>query len=171
MGKGQFALFASGTIVVFIAGFFKATWKLLYAAGVCDFQALSNCFFPMQSVGFLLAALGVLAMVFYKTKKAVTTAAVAPPFFSGTMVFVVVMVLGVLSLDLGLCVEAARRKKYVVLPVLILSFLFVLGMGYLSSKDFVDPAMNWIAEGVNIVGQGLFLVGALLLRGKKKSHE
>ncbi len=38
-----------------------------------------------------------------------------------------------------------------------------LGMGYLSAKDFAQASMNWIAEGVNIVGQGAFLAGALLL--------
>ena len=36
-------------------------------------------------------------------------------------------------------------------------------MGYLSAKDFAQASMNWIAEGVNIVGQGAFLAGALLL--------
>jgi len=36
-------------------------------------------------------------------------------------------------------------------------------MGYLSSQDFAQASMNWIAEGVNVVGQGAFLAGVLLL--------
>ena len=36
-------------------------------------------------------------------------------------------------------------------------------MGYLSSQDFAEAAMNWIAEGVNIVGQGALLAGTVLL--------
>lgn len=44
-----------------------------------------------------------------------------------------------------------------------LSFVCSLGMGYLSSKDFAEAAMNWIAEGVNAVGQGSLLVGVYLL--------
>jgi glutamate-5-semialdehyde dehydrogenase len=36
-------------------------------------------------------------------------------------------------------------------------------MGYLSTKDFEEAAMNWIAEGVNFCGQGLFLLGAWML--------
>lgn len=48
--KGAFALFAGGTIMVIVAGAFKATWKLLYAAGICDFQKLSQVFFPMPTV-------------------------------------------------------------------------------------------------------------------------
>lgn len=58
MRKEAFALFAAGTINIFAAGFLKATWKLLYAAGICDFQALNTMFLPVQSIGFLLAGLG-----------------------------------------------------------------------------------------------------------------
>jgi hypothetical protein len=36
-------------------------------------------------------------------------------------------------------------------------------MGYLSSQDFAKSAMNWIAEGVNILGQGTLLLGTILL--------
>ena len=36
-------------------------------------------------------------------------------------------------------------------------------MGYLSSRDFVKSAMNWIAEGVNVLGQGTLLLGTILL--------
>ena len=53
MPKYAFACFAAGTINIFIAGFLKATWKLLYAAGVCDFQVLNTMFLPTQSLGFL----------------------------------------------------------------------------------------------------------------------
>ena len=40
---------------------------------------------------------------------------------------------------------------------------FNFGMGYLSSRKFDNAAMNWIAEGVNTVGQGALFVGAVLL--------
>ena len=60
MNKGQFALFSAGTLNVFIAGFLKATYKLLYASGACDFEALNHMFFPVQSIGFLLAGAGII---------------------------------------------------------------------------------------------------------------
>ena len=41
-------------------------------------------------------------------------------------------------------------------------------MGYLSSRDFTKAAMNWIAEGVNIVGELALLIGAVGLYAKKK---
>ena len=85
MSKGAFALFAAGTINVTCAGALKATYKLLYAANICDFEALNAMFFPVQSIGFLLAGIGIIATL---THKQTTTLAVAPTIFSGTFVFV-----------------------------------------------------------------------------------
>ena len=163
MSKGAFALFSAGTITVFVAGLFKGIWKLLMALSLCDFEALNRCFFPMQTVGFVLAACGVMAMLFHRQGDRLNA---APPVFAGTMIFVGLMVLGVLLMDLGLVILSVRRRRFACIPIFILSFVFVLGMGYLSSKDFADPAMNWAAEGVNTAGQGLFLLGAVLLRQK-----
>ncbi len=64
MSKGAFALFSAGTITVFVAGLFKGIWKLLMALSLCDFEALNRCFFPMQTVGFVLAACGVIGDAF-----------------------------------------------------------------------------------------------------------
>ena len=69
MSKGAFALFAAGTIDVICAGALKALYKLLYAAGVCDFTPLNAMFFPVQSIGFLLAGLGLVAMLCHRQKK------------------------------------------------------------------------------------------------------
>ena len=68
MSKGAFALFAAGTIDVSFAGALKATYKLLYALGICDFTALSELFFPMQSLGFILAGIGCVAMLCHRQK-------------------------------------------------------------------------------------------------------
>lgn len=162
MSKGAFALFAAGVIDVTIAGALKATWKLLYAAGICDFAALNAMFFPVQSIGFLLAGIAMLAMLVHpQTERAAL--AVAPPVFTGTFVFVGLMVAGLGIMDTVLCILAAKLKKPWLIVLFVVSFVCSLGMGYLSSKDFAQAAMNWIAEGVNVVGQGLLLLGAVLL--------
>ena len=162
MSKGAFALFAAGTIDITCAGALKATYKLLYAAGVCDFEALNAMFFPTQSIGFLLAGIGILAMICHKQKEA-AVAAVAPPVFSGTFVFVGLMVAGLGLMDAVLCIVAAKLKKPWIIALFVVSFACSLCMGYLSSRDFAEAAMNWIAEGVNVVGQGALLAGAVLL--------
>lgn len=163
MSKGAFALFAAGTINVAFAGALKATWKLLYALGVCNFEALNAMFFPVQSIGFLLAGIGILAMLTHKQSKSAALA-VAPPVFSGTFVFVGLMVAGLGIMDAVLCILAVKLKKPALIAIFVLSFVCSLCMGYLSSQDFADASMNWIAEGINVVGQGTLLWGVCLLR-------
>lgn len=162
MSKGLFALFAAGTIDVTCAGALKATWKLLYAAGACDFQALNAMFFPVQSIGFLLAGIGLIWML-CKKQTATLSAAAAPAVFSGTFVFVALMVAGLGMMDVALCILCVKMKKPKLMILFIVSFVCSLCMGYLSSQDFTEAAMNWIAEGVNVIGQGTMLAGAYLL--------
>lgn len=162
MSKGAFALFAAGTIDVFFAGALKALYKLLYAAGVCDFQPLNAMFFPVQSIGFLLAGLGILAMLCHRQSGA-RALMVAPPVFSGTFVFVTLMVVGLGMMDAVLCILSVKLKKPLLILLFAVSFVSSLCMGYLSSRDFTQASMNWIAEGINILGQGALLAGAILL--------
>ena len=160
MSKGAFALFSAGTVMITVAGALKATWKLLYAAGVCNFEALNNMFFPSQSIGFLLAGVGILLMLTSGKREKLYS---VPPVFSGTFVFVGLMVAGLGVLDTVLCILAVKMKKPWLIAIFALSFICSLGMGYLSSKDFAEAAMNWIAEGVNVVGQGSLLLGVYML--------
>lgn len=168
MSKGAFALFAAGTIDVFCAGALKATYKLLYAAGVCDFEPLTQMFFPVQAIGFMLAGAGMVAMLCHKQYSdtgffAIAPVAAAPEVFKGTFLFVTLMVLGLGGMNAGLCVAGVKLKKPFAVVCFALSFVFCLMMGYLSSRDFAESYMNWAAEGVNILGQGAFLTGTLIL--------
>ena len=163
MQKYAFALFAAGTINVLCAGALKATYKLLYAAGVCDFEPLNAMFFPVQSIGFLLAGFGMTAMFCFKEHKRNVTLAVAPVLFKGTFLFVGLMVAGLGCMSVGLCILAAKMKKKSVIALFVLAFVCSLCMGYLSSQDFAQASMNWIAEGVNVVGQGSLLAGVWML--------
>ena len=92
MNKGQFTLFSAGTLNVFIAGFLKATYKLLYASGACDFEALNHMFFPVQSIGFLLAGAGIIWFTVEKMALKNKVRSVVPPVFSGTFLFVAVFI-------------------------------------------------------------------------------
>ena len=162
MSKGAFALFAAGTIDIVCAGALKATYKLLYAANVCDFEALNAMFFPVQSIGFLLSGIGIIAMLCHKQNKN-SLLSVAPPLFTGTFVFVGLMVAGLGLMDTALCIISAKMKKKSLIIWFVLSFICSLCMGYLSAQDFAKASMNWIAEGVNVVGQSSLLIGAIML--------
>ncbi len=164
LSKGAFAIFAAGCIDVFAAGVLKALYKLLYALGVCDFAPLSEMFFPLQSLGFLLAGLGAFSLVLHLRKKnSLAAVAVVPPLFKGTLVFVIQMILGLGLMNTVLSILSVKLKKPVLIVFFALSFVGCLGMGYLSSKDFADASMNWIAQGVNVFAQVMFFLGAWLL--------
>ena len=160
MRKSHFALFAAGTINIFAAGFLKATWKLLYAAGICDFQALNSMFLPVQSIGFLLAGLGIALML--TTRKKVLLAA-APPVFSGSIVFIMMMVLGLGSICTCLSILAVKMKRKGAMVLFILAFLCSMGMGAMSGQDATQAWVNWTEQGINCVGQVLLMLGVITL--------
>ena len=160
MPKYAFACFAAGIINIFMAGFLKALWKLLYAMGVCDFHVLNTMFLPTQSLGFLLAGLGILIMMGQRKK---VMLAAAPPLFSGTFLFVGMMVLGHGAICGSLAALAVRMKKKGLVAVFVLCFLCYMSMGYLSSRDSASVAINWIEQGVNTLGQILLLWGVCSL--------
>lgn len=160
MQQAHFSLLSAGTLMIFLAGFCKALWKLLYALNACDFQSLNSMFFPMQSLGFVLTGLGLVLML-TSTKKNTAALAIAPAVFSGTMVFVAMTILGTLGLCGSLGVLAAKIGRKKAIAWFAVAFVLMLGMGYLSSRDFADPAFHWMAEGTNVVGQTVLLLGVL----------
>lgn len=164
MSKGAFALFAAGTLMIMTAGLFKATWKLLYAMNVCDFVALNEVFLPMQAVGFLLTGAALIALLTVRQGRGTACAVAAAPLpYTSGMIFIVLMVLGTLGMCASLIVIAARMKRRGAAALFAVAFVFMLGMGYLSSRDFTQASMNWIAQCTNIVGQGMLLLGVRAL--------
>ena len=62
-----------------------------------------------------------------------------------------------------LCVLSVKLKKSPVILLFVISFVCILGMGYMSAKDFTQAYMNWVAECVNLVGQLTLLIATLVL--------
>lgn len=119
-------------------------------------------FFPVQALGFLLTGAGIILM--FIRKKHLPVLSVAPVVWKGTFLFVGLMVVGLGCMNAGLCYLAAKLKKLGAIALYAVSFVCCLAMGYLSSRDFTQVSMNWIAQGINVVGQGCFLLGALSLK-------
>lgn len=141
MSPVTFTLLASGSVNVFMAGFCKATWKLLYAANICDFVVLEKMFLPVNSIGLLLVGLGLVGMLLRKRKGAAL--AVAPAAFSGSGVFIAMMVVGLGGMCAALSIVAAKMKKGTVMILFILSFVCAMGMGYMSGQDSTLAWVNW----------------------------
>ncbi len=142
-----------GAAAVFLAGCCKAFWKLQNALGVTPVELFNRAFFPTQSVGFVLMAVGMLALMYGKGRNKAR---------SLTMVWVMLTVLGNMGASAGLVYVAGKVKKAAV-PLFIVAFVCSMMMGYLSSRDFAQASMHWIAQSVNTVGQGLLFIGALML--------
>ena len=86
MVKGAYVLFASGSIMIFVAGLLKALHKFLIGAAQIDYVILDKQFTSTQSLGFLLIFLSLVGM-FTKynknfTKVRVSIIPLLIPFFN-----------------------------------------------------------------------------------------
>ena len=161
MSAGLYALLAAGCVNVFMAGFCKALWKLLYAANVCDFTALEEMFLPVNSLGLLFVGISMICFISCKKKTAVLSA--APAVVSGSLVFIIMMVLGLGGMCAGLGVLAAKMKKKGVIILFVLSFVCAMGMGYMSSQDSTMAWVNWVEQSINTVSQLCLMLGVISL--------
>lgn len=150
------SLFTGGTAMVTAAGFLKALYKLLYALNVGDFAWMSGQFFANQAFGFLLAGVGLMLAV--RSQGQPYAYAIVP-----TMALVGIMVLGLGAMDAALCFMASKLKDRKGLILIVVSFFLSLMMGYLSSRNFDQAYMNWMAEGINLAGQLCLYLGCVSL--------
>ncbi len=89
-----------------------------------------------------------------------------PPYFSGTFLFVTLMITGLLLMEISLVKIAFSLSLKPLLVLYIISFISSLMMGYLSSQDFTVSLYNWIGEGVNTLGQASFFLSSLIMHKK-----
>ena len=164
MGKGIYAFFAAGCVNVFLAGFCKALWKLLYAANICDFKALEEMFMPVNSLGLLFVGLSLIGMLCRKKKR--VTLSVAPVAVTSSLPFIMMMVVGLGGMCASLSVVAAGMKKGKVMILFILSFVCAMAMGYMSGQDSTLAWVNWAEQSINTVSQLCLMLGVIVLHKK-----
>lgn len=162
--KWAYSLLAAGSIMAFLGGMFKAAWKLLYALGVCDYVLLDHALFPLQGPGFLLFFAGLTGLFFRPHKGATALYSAAPVVVVSSLPFIVMQVLGLGGAQLLLAVVGARRGSRKVPVLFAVSFVFMLGMGYLGAKFDDSSAMHWVAQLTNIVSMTAFWLGTAALR-------
>ena len=117
-------------------------------------------FLPVQSLGFLLAGIGIAWMLLGRK---VPVLAVAPPVFSGSVIFIVMMVLGLGSICTCLSILAVKMKKKGAAILFVAAFLCSMGMGAMSGADATQAWVNWVEQSINCVGQGLLMWGVIIL--------
>lgn len=164
MVKGAYALLATGSVMVLIGGLFKAGWKILYALSICDYPLLENSFFPMQGPGFLLVFLALVGMFTpWNQGRTVTMSVAAVPVYTSSMPFVIMQTVGCAGAQWSLFALSLKMRQRLAAVMYVISFWFMLGMGYLSATFDDSSSMHWMAQCVNIVSQGSFLWGTVLL--------
>ncbi len=160
MSKTAYALLAAGGVNVFMAGFCKAFWKLLYAANICDFTVLEKMFLPVNSLGLLFVGIALVLMLCRKKSVMLTAVPVA---YTSSLPFIIMMVFGLGGMCAVLSILAAKMKKAPVMVLFILSFVCAMGMGYMSGQDSTQAWVNWAEQSVNTVSQLCLLIGTFLL--------
>ncbi len=179
MVKGCYCLLASGSIMVFVAGVLKAFHKIVMGAFQVDYIILDKQFTPTQSVGFILLFLSLLGMfTSHNTKHVSKSAAISllPVLFvleeevgsSGLKAFnnlwpfLSIMILGAAGYLVMLSLIAFKMQRKIEGILFLLALLFMIGMGYLSTKRGYEGA--WMQISCNLVYQGIFFVACLLLK-------
>ena len=88
--------------------------------------------------------------------------------YNNSMPFVIIQIIGTTILFFMLFYIALKMKSIPAMILIVIAYICLLAMGYLSSK-FQDASLakwNWIAEVVNIVSQGSLLIAIFILHKK-----
>lgn len=173
MVKGAYALLASGSVMIFAAGVLKAMHKFLLGIASIDYVILDKQFTSTQSLGFLLIFLALVGMFTKHNKNYTKVRAISLPLFlaaafaevkvyESSLPFIVIMVIGATGMLVMLTYMAFRMQKPGAAVLFIISILAMVSMGYLSTKRYYEWA--WIQISVNIIYQGGFLLGMMMLK-------
>jgi hypothetical protein len=150
----------AGTLLVFLGGFFKASWKLLYAANIADIQWMSQAQFILLGFGFLAMCVSVILMA--RKRRALAQGGPILAMAAWKIPFLFVMTLTSLGAEGILAYIAYRRKIRPAAVGFVIGVMGILAMGALASAE-QTLAMQWIEETINTLGQSGFMVGSILL--------
>lgn len=178
MNKYAYALFASGTIMVLFAGVFKAIYKIILYGFSIDVYRFNYLFFPVQAFGFMLAFAALVMFIFQKKQSGPLSLVMLTTLIpdegkklaNDTLVYVALQIIGFGGIYGCLIYFSKKLKQKLPIFLFIFAFMCMLIMGFLSTRisratteaDYI--MYNWLAEGVNVIGQGLFLFGVIRLK-------
>lgn len=163
-----YAFLAGGALMCFIGGAFKAVWKLLFVFGI-NYPFFYTALFPMQAPGFCLYLAG-LIMALKQTKYGANSFGgtslnmVTAATVTTSLPMIMFQTIGSIGSLVCLAIFAKRMKLTNALLCFVFSIVFLLAMGGLGATLDTSLAWaNWVDQSVNLVGQVLFYVGALIL--------
>jgi hypothetical protein len=149
----------AGTLLVFLGGFFKATWKLLYATGTADIQWMSQIQFVLLAPGFLAMLVAIILTARQQRESGKLPLLAIAPWKIPLLAVMTICSIGAQGV---LTYIAFRRRVKVAGFLFALAVLCTFGMGGLASGE-QTVAKQWIEESINAVGQISFAIGSFLL--------
>lgn len=154
----------AGSLLVFLGGFLKAAWKLLYTVNIADVQWMSQIQFVLLAPGFLALLVTVILMARGKKKVAVPLMAMA----GWKIPLLAIMTLSSMGAQGILAYMSFKRNARAAAVGFIIAFLCLVGMGAMASGE-QTLARQWIEESINTIGQFGFMIGAILLHRNFKT--
>ena len=160
LGRGRpcSRMVMAGALLIALGGFLKATWKLLYAAEIGDFQLLSQIQFTLLAPGFLALVIAIIMLLKKRGAGSVPLAAMA----AWKIPFLFVMTLSSLGCHGLLTFVSFKRGARIAAVCFIIAFIGLLSMSMLSSAE-QTVTMQWVEESINSVGQIGFMMGSIFL--------
>jgi hypothetical protein len=155
----------AGALLIFLGGFLKATWKLLYAAEVANIQWMSQIQFVLLAPGFV--ALLVAAILLARGRRKNNN----PPLLAiavWKIPFLALMTLASMGANGILAYISFRRGAKLAAVGFIVAFLCLVGMGAMASGE-QTLAKQWLEESINTTGQLGFMIGSILLYKRLKA--
>lgn len=150
----------AGALLIFLGGFLKALWKLLYTINLGDYRWMSELQFALVAPGFL--ALLVTAVYLALSQRKALPAAPVLAMVGWKIPLLILMTLSALGAHGILAFLALRRRHFIAAAGFMLAFVCTLGMGGLASGE-QTVARQWMAESVNTLGQSGFALGSFLI--------
>lgn len=160
-GKPCGRMMMAGSLLVFLGGFFKAAWKLLYTVQIADINWMNQGQFVFSGIGFL----GICVAVIYMVRNRNATGApggVMASMAPWKIPFLFVMTLASLGAEGILAYLSFKRGARIAAIGFVIGVMGLLAMGALASAE-QTLAMQWTEESVNAIGQCGFMLGNVLL--------
>lgn len=148
-----------GSSLVFLGGFIKASWKLIYAIFDVSFIWMRNIQFMLLAPGTMFIFISVLSIALLQKPKKIAPSTLnslgGTPFFIPLLTTLTLSTAGYL---ISLMVLAKRRNCIISVFMYGIYFVIMLIMGANSNKgDF--ELINWICQAINSLGMAALLIG------------
>ncbi len=167
-----------GVAMVFLSGCLKAIWKMICSLGICDFAAFNLMFFPLQMFGYIFFMIGSIYLIKKKKNEIkmnslsfgaiILLAETALELKNTSLPFLIIETLASSVALIVLSIFALKNESKLSFVLIILSFVFMWGMGGLAALDGKMNVVlwNWIEEIVNTLSQAFLLSGIAVLNKK-----